>query len=207
MSLATFVAGQVIFKGKQVKKIIVVALFAMTLSVVPAEAKKAPEMTPLEMQALQSREFETSKDNLFGAVMTVLQDLGYQVQTADVQTGFITAISATQNKTNFLEAFGGARSSGNTKITTFIQPLPNGSTRVRLNFLNTKITSSAYGQSAQNDKPILDAAVYNTAWDKIDEALFVMGALEASPKAPPKPTVPVSGVAERSESQVAPKSQ
>ena len=189
------------------KKFIIAALFVASVSVVPAEAKKAPQMTPLEMQALQSREFETSKDNLFGAVMTVLQDLGYQVQTADVQTGFITAISATQNKTNFLEAFGGSRSSGNTKITTFLQSLPNGSTRVRLNFLNTKITSSAYGQSAQNDKPILDATVYNTAWDKIDEALFVMGALEASPKALPKPTVPVTAAAEHPESQVAPKAQ
>ena len=78
---------------------------------------------------------------------------------------------------------------------------------VRLNFLNTKITSSAYGQSAQNDQPILDATVYNTAWDKIDEALFVMGALEASPKALPKPTVPVTAAAEHPESQVAPKAQ
>lgn len=183
------------------KKLVAVVLLGLSISNSPAEAKKAPELTPLQMQALQSREFETTKENLFGAVMTVLQDLGYQVQTADVQTGFITAISATQNKTNFLEAFGGARSSGNTKITTFIQPLPNGATRVRLNFLNTKITSSAYGQSAQNDKPILDASVYNTAWDKIDEALFVMGALEASPIKPPVTVAPKSSDTVQADSQ------
>ena len=53
------------------KKFIIAALFVASVSIVPAEAKKAPQMTPLEMQALQSREFETSKDNLFGAVMTV----------------------------------------------------------------------------------------------------------------------------------------
>ena len=105
-------------------KIFAAVLFAVSISAVPAEAKKSPEMTPLQLQALQSREFETGKENLFGAVMTVLQDLGYQVQSADVQTGFITAISATQNKTNFLEAFGGARSSGNTKITSVLEHTP-----------------------------------------------------------------------------------
>ncbi|MGH6785668.1 MAG: hypothetical protein ACREBO_02470 [Novosphingobium sp.] len=146
-----------------------------------AEAKKAPALTPMQVQALQSREFETTKENLFAASMTVMQDLGYQVQSADLQTGFITAVSATQNKTNFWEALGGGRSSGNTKVTVFIMNLPNGMARVRLNFLNTKILSTAYGQSSQDDKPILDAQVYTNTWDKIDEALFVMGALVASP--------------------------
>jgi hypothetical protein len=150
-----------------------------------AFAKKAPQLTPLELQALQSKEFETSKSNLFGAVMTVVQDLGYQVQSADLQTGFITAISATEQKTNFFEALGGANSTANTKMTAFIQDLPNGMARVRLNFLFSKTTSSVYGQANQRDKPLLDVVMYRSAWDKIDEALFVMGALEPSPtKAP-----------------------
>lgn len=146
----------------------------------PALAKKAPELTPMELQAIQSREFETNKENLFGAVMTVLQDLGYQVQSADLQTGFITAVSATQNKTNFLMALGGVTASGNTKVTCFLQSMPSGMTRVRLNFLNTKNISSSYGQNSQNDKPILDATIYRNAWEKIDEALFVSGALQAN---------------------------
>lgn len=155
------------------------ALFALALTPTLVEAKKAPAMTPMEMQALQSREFETSKENLFGAVMSVVQDLGYQIQSADVQTGFVSAISITEQRTNFFEALGGARSTGQTKMTAFIQNLPNGMARVRLNFLFTRSTSMAYGQSMQNDKPVLDVVVYRNAWDKIDEALFVMGALDA----------------------------
>ena len=167
------------------KKLILIILAVFAMSTTPAWAKKAPQLTPMELQALQSREFETTKDNLFGAVMTVLQDLGYQVQTADVQTGFVTAVSATQNKTNFLMALGGMAASGNTKVTCFLQAMPSGMTRVRLNFLNSRNTSSAYGQNSQNDKLILDAAVYHNAWEKIDEALFVMGALQApTPLAP-----------------------
>lgn len=150
----------------------------------PALARKAPELTPLELQSIQSKEFETSKENLFGAVMTVIQDLGYQVQAADVNTGFITAVSATVQKTNFFEALGGVSSSGNTKLTAYVQKMPNGMARVRLTFLNTRTASSAYGQTLQQDKPILDPMVYRNAWDKIDEALFVLGSVEAK-KSPP----------------------
>lgn len=155
---------------------------AVVFAAVPATAKKKPELTPLELQALQSREFETGKENLFNAVMTVVQDLGYQVQSADMQTGFITAISAAEQKTNFLEALGGGRSTAVTKMTAFVQNMPNGMSRVRLNFMFSKTSSTLYGQANQQDKPILDPLTYRAAWEKIDEALFVSGALESSKK-------------------------
>lgn len=171
------------------KKYLSALLLATVVAIPAAQAKKQkpPVMTPMELQAIQSKEFETSKENLFGAVMTVTQDLGYQVQSADLQTGFITAISATEQKTNFIEALGGGRSTAVTKMTAFIQTMPNKMARVRLNFLVSKTVSSAYGQTNQNDKPILDVTVYRNAWDKIDEALFVTGALEAPKVVAPGP--------------------
>jgi hypothetical protein len=157
---------------------ILVAISAMALlSGGAAEAKKKPTMTPMELQAIQSKEFEATKDNLFSAVMTVTQDLGYQVESADLQTGFITAASATENKTGFFEAFAGMSSSGNTRMTAYIQQMPNKMSKVRLNFLNSKNSSTAYGRSSSQDKPVLDPAVYNNAWEKIDEAIFVLNAL------------------------------
>lgn len=161
--------------------LIAIAALGFAASHAPAFAKKKqPELTPLELQALQSREFEVSKENLFGAVMTVVQDLGYQVQSADVQTGLITATSAVEQKTSFFEALGGGRSSAITRMTAYIQNLPNGMSRVRLNFMYSKTSQGLYGQASQQDKPILDAVVYRNAWDKIDEALFVFGAMEPS---------------------------
>ncbi len=148
----------------------------------PAIAKK-PQMTPLELQAIQSREFEVDKSMAFGAVMTVIQDLGYTVNSADVQSGFITASSPTENKTGFFDALSGGRASGNTMMTAFLLPMPSGTTRIRLNFVNTKELSSAYGRDTREDKPILEQGVYSNAWERIDEALFVMGAL--SEKLPP----------------------
>jgi hypothetical protein len=172
---------------------LLVAISAMALiSAGAAEAKKKPTMTPMELQSIQSKEFEVTKDNLFSAVMTVTQDLGYQVESADLQTGFITAASATENKTGFLEAMAGMSASGNTRMTAYIQQMPNKMSKVRLNFLNSKNSSSAYGRSSSQDKPILDPAVYNNAWEKIDEAIFVLNALNdvapAAPKSQPSAT-------------------
>lgn len=160
-----------------------IALAAASLSPHAALAKE-PKMTPMQLQSIQSREFEVTKSLLFGAVMTVIQDLGYTVESADLPSGFITAASPTENKTNFFGALAGQASSGNTVMTAFLMELPNGRTRVRLNFVNTKSTSSAYGRDSRKDKPILDPAVYNNAWERIDESLFVMGALEATDTKP-----------------------
>lgn len=157
----------------------------------PALAKKKPEMTPMERQALQSHEYETTKEVLFASVVSVFQDLGYQLENADMPSGFITASSATKNKTNLLEAFAGQRSNGNTRATAFVESMPNGMARVRLNFLNSKSSSSVYGQQSKEDKPIMDPLTYKGAWDKIDEAIFMRNATNA----PAKPSTPVSATA------------
>ncbi len=170
---------------------------SLFLATSPAMAAKDRKLTPMELQAVQSREFEVSKEVSFGAVMTVIQDLGYTVESADVISGFITAASPTESKTNFLEAIGGGASSGNTVMTVFLMQMPNGMTRIRLNFVNSKSSSSAYGRGSRLDKPILDPAVYSNAWERIDEALFVMGALtDTSTTKSVAPAKPVDEAAE-----------
>ncbi len=156
---------------------LIAAAVVASVSTPALAAKKPPPLTPMELQAIQAKEFEASKEALFGSVMSVFQDLGYTVDSADIQTGFITAQSANKDKTNFGEALLGVASSGNTKATAFVEMMPNSRSRVRLNFINTKTMSSSYGQSSREDRPILDAKPYLAAWDKIDEALFVRGFL------------------------------
>ena len=173
--------------------LIFLAIFAFS---VPqgAEAKKQPKMTPAELQAIQSKEFDVSKEEAFSALMTVIQDLGYQVESADLQTGFITASSPTENKTGFFDVLGGVSSSGNTRMTAYIQPMPNGRSKIRLNFVSTKESSNWYGRDSKKDKPILDATVYNNAWARIDEAIFVADALKES--VPPAPAEAAEAAAE-----------
>jgi hypothetical protein len=142
--------------------------------------RKQPTLTPMELQALQSREFEADRKSLFASVMSVLQDLGYTIDSADLGTGFITASSPTTNKTNFFEAFGGVLATGNSRVTAFVEEMASGLARVRLNFVNTRHSSSSYGQQHKQDRPVLDPKTYQAAWEKIDEALFVRSALAPS---------------------------
>ena len=162
-------------KNGKVLLVLVAALFSSSA----ADAKKTPQLTPMELQALQTKEFETSKETLFSSVMTVFADLGYQIDNADLQTGFITANSATVNRTNLLGALAGLSSSGSTRATAFVEKMGNGMARVRLNFLSMTQSSSSYGQQRRADKPILDPTVYRAAWEKIDEAIFVKQAVES----------------------------
>ena len=159
------------------------AVVAASLVVSPAVAGKKGEMTPLAIQALQSKEFETTPRVLFRSVVSVFQDLGYTIDTADFDSGLVTATSATKNKTNFWNALGGVSASGNTRATATVEELANGRSSVRLNFVSTKSSSGAWGQSHRSDKPILDAKVYQIAFEKIDEALFVRQATNAPPAA------------------------
>src|SRR5689334_4240375 len=127
------------------RKIMVALAVGAAMTASPAVARKPPQLTPMELQSLQSREYQTTKDQVFSSVVSVFQDLGYQISAADVTTGFISAGSANTNKTGFLEAMVGMRSSGGSRVTGFVETMPSGSTRVRLNFMNTKNSSSAYG--------------------------------------------------------------
>lgn len=134
-------------------------------------SRQAP--TSLQIQAFQSKEFETAKGTAFGSVISVFQDLGYIVQSADKETGFITASSPSANKTGFWEAVGGVSSSGQTKATAFIEEVRPNYVLVRLNFVDTKRMSSMYGQSSDQDNPVLDPKAYQIAFDKIETAIFV----------------------------------
>lgn len=155
---------------------IATACFAAILVNSPAEAKKI-ELTPMELQAIQSREFKAPKDQVFSSVVSVFQDIGYQMSGADLASGFILAGSANKNKTSFFEAMAGMNSSGGTRATAYIEQMPSGYTRARLNFMNTKNSSSGYGSSSAKDKPILDAKTYQVVFERIEQALFERGAL------------------------------
>ena len=132
---------------------------------------KAPELTPLELQALQTREFEASKEVAFSSVMSVFQDLGYTVESANKDTGFITAFSASDSHHDWL--LTGNKYTSQTRATAFVEPVGEKMSRIRLNFVTGVESSAWYGQHSKKDKPILDPAVYQAAFEKIESALFI----------------------------------
>ena len=124
--------------------------------------------TSLELQAFQAKEFETEKKIAFASAMSVFQDLGYSITSSSLETGYISAKSPTQNEVGF-----GKMIMKDTKATAFIEELRPGKTKVRLNFVNTEEWSGAYGAKLVQDNPIEDPVVYNNAFTKIQEAIFI----------------------------------
>lgn len=131
----------------------------------------APTLTPIEIQSIQTREYENDKAIVFTSVISVFQDLGYTIKSADKDTGFITAESATTSDTAS-KIWLGISSVSQTSATAFIERIGK-ITKVRLNFVTSNETSSSYGQTDRADTPILDAKVYQNAFDRIENAIFV----------------------------------
>jgi len=131
------------------------------------------EKTSLEIQAVQSKNFEADKKVAFNSVVSVLQDLGYIIGSASLETGFITAESAVKNDTGFWDAMGGVRREQRVAVTASVEEMKTNSTRIRLNFVSRQKRSAQYGQQANDDNPIHDPKIYQNAFDKIGEAVFI----------------------------------
>ncbi|MGV1046650.1 hypothetical protein [Limnohabitans sp.] len=138
------------------------------------------QKSSLEIQAIQAKMFETDKSTAFKSVLSVLQDLGYVIQAASLDTGVITAQSPTKQDTSggaaFAAAFAGVRTEGRTYVTASVEDFNAKQTRVRLNFVDKRFRSSSYGQQATDEQPIHDAKIYSNAFEKISEAIFIRSA-------------------------------
>lgn len=142
----------------------------LTLLVSGCAVQKAPELTPLQIQALQTRDYTSTKNVVFPSVISVFQDLGYTIKNADKETGIIMAESAA--KSDSTSRLFGVSSVSQTSATAFVEEIGK-ITKVRLNFVTVNNKSYGYGQTDREDTPILDAATYQNAFERIENAIFV----------------------------------
>ncbi len=129
------------------------------------------KLTPLEIQSIQSRSYEHSKDVVFPSVMSVFQDLGYSINSADINTGLITAESAADSDKK-LKFWLGITKVSQTKANAFIEKIGN-ETKVRINFVVINKKSFGYGQTDREDEQILNPQPYQNAFEKIENAIFI----------------------------------
>ena len=128
-------------------------------------------LTPLEIQSIQSRDYDKGKDIVFPSVMSVLQDLGYSIKAADIVTGLITAESTAESN-QAMKVWLGITQVTQTNANVVIEEIKS-KTKVRINFVNVVKESSGYGQEDRTDKQILDPTPYRNAFEKIDSAIFI----------------------------------
>jgi hypothetical protein len=160
-----------------------VALTAVVLSPVAAAAKDKKQVTGLELQQIQSRDFEVPKGTAFSAVMSVLQDEGYRIGSADKDTGLITGTASTETKTTWMPFVGFGKKKRTPVVSAYIEDRSATMSRIRLNFVMGRYNASQYGAS-EGERPITDPIVYKDAFEKIEQAIFVRQAMDAVPAAP-----------------------
>jgi hypothetical protein len=170
------------------KKFAVAAIaVSVALSAAPAFAKdKKPELSPLQLQSMQTKDFEANKEVVFASVMTVMQDAGYRIENADLATGIITGMGSSKGKMVYSLWSGFGKSKKTPIVSSYIEQI-GGVTRVRLNFVMAKVKSSLYGSQPQDEEPITEAEVYQDAFSKIDQALFIRQSMTQT--APPAAAV------------------
>ena len=160
-------------------KLAIVVLLAAAVST-PVFAKKKPAVTGLELQQIQSRDIEVSKTIAFPAVMSVLQDAGYRIGSADRDTGLITGTGSSKNNITWMPFVGFGGSKKNPVVSAFIEDRGPNMTRIRLNFVLAKVTTNQFGGGG-DETPITEASIYQDAFEKINQAIFVRQALDTMP--------------------------
>lgn len=154
---------------KKQTKIFGIVLVAIALITGCTQQNYKPTKTSLELQSIQKREFDTPYKVAFASVLSVFQDKGYIIDTADSSTGFITAAS---HKTSGFIAFVG-QTIEYVKATAFIETMSSKKIAIRLNFVNHQDTSSGYGMKGGNSVPMEKPEFYQGIFEKIQKAIFV----------------------------------
>jgi hypothetical protein len=131
----------------------------------------APTLTPLEIRNIQSRSFESDYNVVFRSVVAVFQDLGYTIKSADISTGFIQADGAADSN-EALKFWTGMTSTSQTKASGFVEKI-GSKINARLSFVESVESSTAYGADSRNERPILDANIYQNAFERVENAIFV----------------------------------
>lgn len=135
-----------------------------------------PQKTPLEIKAIQTRSFDHDYNITFRSTLSVFQDLGYIIKSADINTGFIQADGVSKSD-EALKILFGATHTSQVRATGFVEQIGK-KTQIRLNFVHSIESSTAYGASDRQDTPILDPNIYQNAFEKIESAIFLRKASE-----------------------------
>jgi PBP1b-binding outer membrane lipoprotein LpoB len=125
-------------------------------------------LSDTELQAIQSKEFDSTPKIAFDSVMSVFLDLGYKVTSSNYDTGNITA----QKRIIFQLLLSGAKREIDEKVTASIERIDTGKTSVRLNFVSIGRTSTASDIWRENEEPIRDEKIYKNAFARIERSIY-----------------------------------
>lgn len=145
--------------------------FIVILSLAACAAPPKITQSQMQIQAYQSHEFETTKRVTFDSTLSVLQDLGFIIESADFETGFMTGKGASDSH---YDIWWGAMNE-HTRMTAFVEQRTSSMARVRINIIESEQRKSAWNpaQDVINETGVRDPKVYQEIFEKIDQAIFI----------------------------------
>ena len=147
-------------------------------------ARDTPQQSPEQLRALQVRDFAVSRDIAFAAVMSTLLDLGYQVQSADLATGFIVAKAPSTGRLR-LDIKGLGTANQTPVAAVYVEQRTARTVRVRIS-LTVETASSTVTSVA--GRTIGDAAPYSAFFSSLEfEMAERVAVAEQSAKSEPAP--------------------
>lgn len=150
---------------------LITTTFFLTLLTGCVTTNNSPSLTPLEIRSIQTRSYEAEYNVVFRSVVAVFQDLGYTIKSADISTGFIQADGAADSN-EALKFWTGMTSTSQTKASGFVEQIGDA-TNARLSFIKSVESSTAYGADSREEEPILDSQIYQNAFERVENAIFV----------------------------------
>ncbi|MDR1433427.1 MAG: hypothetical protein LBI61_03785 [Puniceicoccales bacterium] len=143
------------------------------------------QRTSVDIQALQTRQFECSYKVAFAAVVDVFQDLGFVIQSSDFTTGLVIAKSNVQSR----ESLGFSTFKPETKATwdvgtAHVEEVGHNIVSVRVSFVRHKKASYEYGSSSESSFAITDGRFYTNFFEKVDKSIFIRHNLKATANDP-----------------------
>lgn len=127
-------------------------------------------ISSVELQALQTREFEATEEQAFSAVIGTFQDYGYTVNSADRATGLI--IAKTTSDAEIMVMTGVTRVEYN-KATAFIEKVAQGRVKIRVSIVKYVSAKNAYGGGGEKEVVRTKPEMYKEIFSKIEQSLFL----------------------------------
>ena len=129
-----------------------------------------PQVSAVELQALQTREFEGTEAQMFSATIGAFQSYGYAIQSADRATGLVIA-KTTSDAT--LNSFTGLTRVEYDKATAFIEKVAENRMKVRVSIVKYVSAKSGYGGGGEKEAMRTKPEMYQKIFTKIEESLFL----------------------------------
>jgi hypothetical protein len=143
----------------------------LLLFLVGCAAQPKVVQSQMQIRAYQSHEYETTKRIAFDSTMSVLQDAGFIIESADFETGFITGKGTTESHT----AIWLGTVNEYVRMTAFVEQRTTSVARVRVNLVESSQRKSVWNEAQDviNEVGVRDPETYQQLFEKIDQAIFI----------------------------------